>query len=645
MAAPPCTQAFAGADLREVAEKLRHRCTPHGAVAVIALRKLQQEPLAAPQLFQHHLVQRMLRGGKLSRRYVVHLDEGDAGGTASDDDEDDGDEDEGGEAEEGEEGGDFPESAQQREDSGKTEAATATVATDVVPEELAGDDADMGQDGDEDAEGKQKKEQQKQQKIEVNEPVDALALSEEQQKQQELPGWQKIVVRGSGRAAAAGRRQCRIPPTHYFNFYVAVSTGTFDTYDVPEAWDQVVAQLCAGGGGAAASRAVVCGPQESGKSTLCLYLLNSLLSTYSSVAIIDCDTGQPEFNPPMLVSLHLITTPIFGPTYCHLRKPLYSAFAGDITPASDPEYYLCCVNDVLEHASRLVPPTVPLIVNTNGWIYGIGRDMLYSLVRLCQPTHVISIAKVGYFYSPAGAGASADGPADEADEEQAQASSLFGADTLDELLPGQPVELLQLQSTVAGDPRMRMRLLGVPKQRARALVVGEYLGTLRLALAQQSPYTLPWAAVAVAFVIHHVPSSQAFYSLNGSLVALCASEDASKYHTVGDGTCTDSALPAFVLGNPGPARCVGLGVVQSVDPDRQAFNVVTPLTPEELRTVNLIVKGAPIDTTDTARLFFIPSKDKLVTTPYSSWNLLPGAASEPIQGAKKKHGMNRKTTY
>lgn len=79
----------------------------------------------------------------------------------------------------------------------------------------------------------------------------------------------------------------------------------------------------------APSRILVKGPKKSGKSTFCRVLLNNLLrkwvlravttpptiehhSRYRSVAFLDCDLGQPEFSPPGLISLHLVSELIFG---------------------------------------------------------------------------------------------------------------------------------------------------------------------------------------------------------------------------------------------------------------------------------------------------------------------------------------------
>jgi polynucleotide 5'-kinase involved in rRNA processing len=97
-----------------------------------------------------------------------------------------------------------------------------------------------------------------------------------------------------------------------------------------------------------ARRVVITGRKGMGKSTISQYLLNSLLNRYLAhthhtahgtqrthsprvrllcvryphVVFLDTDLGQPEFTPAGLVSLHVISSPVFGPSFMHLASPL-----------------------------------------------------------------------------------------------------------------------------------------------------------------------------------------------------------------------------------------------------------------------------------------------------------------------------------
>jgi polynucleotide 5'-hydroxyl-kinase GRC3/NOL9 len=60
--------------------------------------------------------------------------------------------------------------------------------------------------------------------------------------------------------------------------------------------------------------AFVKGPKGSGKSMFTRMLVNRLLLRHKQVAYLDCDTGQTEFTPPGMVSLHILSEPIYGGT-------------------------------------------------------------------------------------------------------------------------------------------------------------------------------------------------------------------------------------------------------------------------------------------------------------------------------------------
>jgi len=56
----------------------------------------------------------------------------------------------------------------------------------------------------------------------------------------------------------------------------------------------------------------IMGARNSGKSTFARYSMNSLLSTYESIAFLECDPGQSEFTPPGIVSLNIVSKPCIG---------------------------------------------------------------------------------------------------------------------------------------------------------------------------------------------------------------------------------------------------------------------------------------------------------------------------------------------
>lgn len=68
------------------------------------------------------------------------------------------------------------------------------------------------------------------------------------------------------------------------------------------------------------------GPKGAGKSSLLRFLINDFLlyafpnrlsPDLQTIAVLDCDIGQPEFTPPGMISLTLVNQPIFGPPFTH----------------------------------------------------------------------------------------------------------------------------------------------------------------------------------------------------------------------------------------------------------------------------------------------------------------------------------------
>lgn len=145
---------------------------------------------------------------------------------------------------------------------------------------------------------------------------------------------------------------------------------------------------------------LICGAKDMGKSTCCKYLINRLLTKYKKVAYIETDPGQSEFTPAGLLSLHYLTNPILGPPYTHQQlEAERSFFFGSNTPKGDPDYFLECVYELFEHykqdqakvISEEESEWIPLVVNTQGWISGVGYNLLVNQIRNLMPTDIFTM--------------------------------------------------------------------------------------------------------------------------------------------------------------------------------------------------------------------------------------------------------------
>ncbi|KAL6008122.1 hypothetical protein ACLOJK_033628 [Asimina triloba] len=143
----------------------------------------------------------------------------------------------------------------------------------------------------------------------------------------------------------------------------------------------------------------ICGPKNSGKTTFSRHLLNTLLTRYKTVAYLDTDVGQTEFTTPGCLSLHLINEP--SPGITPLLASWLCLFFGDTSSKRDPKTYLKSIFYLYDYYYENYYQTrgdgnpgnvqIPLIVNTAGWVKGIGYDVLVEMLRHMEPTHVVQL--------------------------------------------------------------------------------------------------------------------------------------------------------------------------------------------------------------------------------------------------------------
>ncbi|KAL5323330.1 hypothetical protein ACEPPN_007864 [Leptodophora sp. 'Broadleaf-Isolate-01'] len=153
---------------------------------------------------------------------------------------------------------------------------------------------------------------------------------------------------------------------------------------------------------------MVCGPKSSGKSTFTKLLCNRLLTettgntSLQSIALLDLDPGQPEYSPPGQLALVHVQEPNFGtpfshPVPCGKSKIIRTHSIASISPSSDPSLYMTCALDLFSHC-RAMGSTVrdcPLIINTPGWVFGTGLEILVDLIGRVKPTEVIYMSQDG----------------------------------------------------------------------------------------------------------------------------------------------------------------------------------------------------------------------------------------------------------
>lgn len=138
----------------------------------------------------------------------------------------------------------------------------------------------------------------------------------------------------------------------------------------------------------------VLGAKNTGKSTLCRTMVNRLLLKHQQVAYLDIDLGQAEFSPPGFVSLHLVSSPVLSPPQRHLATARCAFFLGESTAQHDPSRYIEAIRQA--HSYYLDSPDlgkVPLVVNSAGWLTGLGAELALEVVGLLSPAHVVRLVR------------------------------------------------------------------------------------------------------------------------------------------------------------------------------------------------------------------------------------------------------------
>ncbi|KAB8293032.1 hypothetical protein EYC80_007394 [Monilinia laxa] len=180
----------------------------------------------------------------------------------------------------------------------------------------------------------------------------------------------------------------------------------------PPEWNKTLAKLS--NSIEATKRIMLCGPKSSGKSTFVKLLVNRLLSTSKNesqnstskrspgVALLDLDPGQPEYSHPGQISLIHIQEPNFGSSITHpipgIKSRLVRAHSlGAVSPSLDPSLYISCALDLFAHYCNLssLHFNCPLVINTPGWVFGTGLEILVDLIVKVHPTEVIYMSKTG----------------------------------------------------------------------------------------------------------------------------------------------------------------------------------------------------------------------------------------------------------
>lgn len=435
------------------------------------------------------------------------------------------------------------------------------------------------------------------------------------------------------------------------------------------------------------SKLLICGAKGVGKSSCLRYTINRLLAKTKMLCLLDCDVGQPECSPPGVLGMHLLVAPILAPPHLNLRRPLASYYHGDVTSKSGPDIFLAAVQALVgkyhevrdafasgagakflvddEEVEALrrkqaklssnpfavfntygdeVPASMPLVVNTDGYIRYMGAEVLGAVVDMVDPDRVFHMVTDKDRYlpalsryllpSPPLAGGTEDtatavsGGGGRGDKASTSRSSSPGAGQAEErgkekhteytaqvasIVPGKwtpsnisAVDLRNLRliahflrhhellGTCAYQPSSP---LSMPWEHALHIRNGALVdrnGTVSTALCSESAYGIPFAqAVMTCLGSSDIPEGLLPAVLNGSLVGVLSADPPPA--PTSSSSVSGGANAAAPVAAP-PRLCVGLGVVRHVDEVNRRVFVIIPTSTladhQQLPANVVLAKGA-----------------------------------------------------
>uniref|UniRef100_A0A7I5EAU7 CLP1_P domain-containing protein n=1 Tax=Haemonchus contortus TaxID=6289 RepID=A0A7I5EAU7_HAECO len=316
------------------------------------------------------------------------------------------------------------------------------------------------------------------------------------------------------------------------------------------------------------------GSQGAGKSTLVRHLVNTNLSEGHPIYLLDTDVGQSEFTPPGCLSLWKMSDPILDVPCTH-QAQIYPCcyFYGNITPADDVVRYKEIFDRLLNEFQTRSEPGSLLIVNTLGWIDGLGSQILSHIFDVSRPTLALSL------------------------------SQDRGSFTIPDWVPivvhiTNKYSIHYNHLTTPGNTIKPARLMSY---QLRDLAIVSYFSSVLprpvlSAICDATPYCVKFERITVCIPedYSYVDDRYFLATLNVQIVALCSSLEDQPLNT--RRVLGIDALPLISVickGSP-LLKCHGYGIIRAIDLDKKLFYIITPIPPSELSKINILARGTDI---------------------------------------------------
>lgn len=312
------------------------------------------------------------------------------------------------------------------------------------------------------------------------------------------------------------------------------------------------------------------------------------------MAYLDCDLGQSEFGAGGTVGLYLLDTPLLGPAFTHSRHATRAHFIGSLNPRLESDHYLACIADSLDYfrfneqypshgsssTSSKIADIVPLVVNTQGWVKGLGAELLIEIERLAGVTHNIAFQAI-------------DGDDEATASEPEQRRKLFDGEDygLDEELGLSYGTVLPVAAAASSPLASRyspadMRLLSILS--VFHTTTGGDTWDFNHSLAGCVPLELQTSILKEVYLTgdgsEHIVEDDMWLALPGAIVGLISRNEVENHELA-------IYQPGRGLPSPSATELVAVAVVRAVAPDRSAIQLITSARHESLARVSGLIRG------------------------------------------------------
>ena len=291
-----------------------------------------------------------------------------------------------------------------------------------------------------------------------------------------------------------------------------------------------------------------------------------------------------------------------GPPFTHPRVPDRAHYLGTYTPITCPDEYIAALRHLINHyrydimysSPSFSDVMVPLVINTQGWMKGLGEELLQAIETMAEPTHVFifkdQTSEEDDF--PEGGGWTKTPP--RGDHEMLYMNDFVpprgppAARVLHHVLESAPSSPLQARYTPTD-----LRILSMMSYLHADLGSSTWNFTLPLLALRPWQVELGSAIKQIIMIgegAETIREEDLPLALNGSLAALLESTEPPRGST--SVYITARPYPAFDESN-----FLGLALVRGVksSSSRIELHLLTPLPPARLCQAKILVKNGSIE--------------------------------------------------